>query len=600
MTHYSNTSERLTTPREWLLVGSQIGQLVNTWAARNDLAVLVGPKTLAPAIASFHPDRAEVEINTAVAFGAVLPETVGDLNERLTQYEYPKVVGATMHEAMHARFTRWDLRSASEALSPLEFDALNLLEESRIEGLAVKLYPKNRIFLRASALELCLGDLTEVAERTSTVEYAANIAGLALARVDAGVLEEFDVDPIRDAIQAIIPTEKLERLQQIWLAAQDHMDHGNAAPLYEMAREWVRVLQDVAEERGEELTDNQQGEPGGAGSGGIPQAIKDLLEALNEAAENTTIANQGDIDDQETAEQWAEQVADKGKQAKQGREHKATAAEVFGKGTAPVDSDRTNSRLIKRRAPDSEERIAAVKVAQLLETAKYRDRSETEVKSILPPGRLRTRALVQGQALKSKGIAQQTEAWRRTMRKHTEDPTLTIGVMVDISGSMMDAMQPMASAAWIMSEATRRVQGKCAMVYYGQDVFPTLKPGHHQTEVQIYTAPDGTEKFDKAFKALDGSLNLLYGTGARLLVIVSDGCYTGEETLAAKKWMLECERQGIAVLWLAFDAAYDARRILAGTSGKLVNTAGSPTKAASEIGRAAADALTKIGRRQAA
>jgi hypothetical protein len=115
---------------------------------------------------------------------------------------------------------------------------------------------------------------------------------------------------------------------------------------------------------------------------------------------------------------------------------------------------------------------------------------------------------------------------------------------------MSSAMHPMASTAWIMSEAVRRVQGRCAMVYYGSDVFPTLKAGQRLKEVSVYSAPDGTEQFDRAFRSLDGSLNLLNGTGARLLVVVSDGHYTPEETEMAKRWLKACTRNGVAVLWL--------------------------------------------------
>ena len=78
-----------------------------------------------------------------------------------------------------------------------------------------------------------------------------------------------------------------------------------------------------------------------------------------------------------------------------------------------------------------------------------------------PPGGLRSRALVQGAALKSKGLLTQTEPWRRTQRKHTDNPQLKVGVMVDISGSMGMAMEPMAVTAWVLSEATKRVQDHC-------------------------------------------------------------------------------------------------------------------------------------------
>jgi hypothetical protein len=211
--------------------------------------------------------------------------------------------------------------------------------------------------------------------------------------------------------------------------------------------------------------------------------------------------------------------------------------------------------------------------------------------------------MVQEAAYRAQGSMQHAQPWKRTVRKHTDDPTLNVGVMVDISGSMADAMQPMATTAWAMSEAVRRVQGRCAMVYYGNTVFPTLKPGQHLDQVHVYSAPDGTEKFDKAFKAVDGALNLINGTGARLLVVVSDGCYTSDEIEKAQHWVRECEKAGVAVLWIPFAKAHHldyVRSILKGTAAVMLPEVTDPADAAVQIGKAAADALSKIGQRNAA
>jgi hypothetical protein len=195
---------------------------------------------------------------------------------------------------------------------------------------------------------------------------------------------------------------------------------------------------------------------------------------------------------------------------------------------------------------------------------------------------------------------QQVPAWRATKRKHTDDPTLNVGVMVDISASMRRAMEPMAITAWVMSEAVHRVQGKCAMVYYGNDVFPTLKPGQRLNDVKVYSATDSTEKFSKAFKALDGGMNLLHGDGARLLVVVSDGYYAGEERAYAKQWLQQCDRNGVAVVWLTFDDGKNAQWTTKGTNAQVVCIAdGDPTTAATIIGKAAASALEKVGSRRA-
>jgi hypothetical protein len=206
---------------------------------------------------------------------------------------------------------------------------------------------------------------------------------------------------------------------------------------------------------------------------------------------------------------------------------------------------------------------------------------------------------VQGTAAKTKNPMASVEPWRQTKRKHVDDPELKIGVMVDISGSMGGAMQPMASAAWILSEATKRVQGKAAMVYYGSSVFPTLKPGQSLDKVNVYSAPDGTEEFDTAFRVLDGGLNLTAGTGARLLVVVSDGHYTPEQTKLAKAAVAKCASAGVGVLWITFQRDGGViQNYLNGKPGtKLVQVLDKDfTKAAMEIGAAAAQALTAAGR----
>jgi hypothetical protein len=138
------------------------------------------------------------------------------------------------------------------------------------------------------------------------------------------------------------------------------------------------------------------------------------------------------------------------------------------------------------------------------------------------------------------------------------------------------------------------------MVYYGSSVFPSLKPGEHLEEVKIYTASDSTEEFDTAFRALDGSLNLLNGDGARLLVIVSDGHYRADQRDSAKKWMKRCTEMGVAVLWLPFDSGYNVKGLARNLDITVLEGALDPTTAASEIGRAASVALTNVGRRNTA
>ena len=595
------------TPSEWLPVGARIGELVNTWAGRSDIVAYVGPGAGGETPACFNPICAEVEVNVEVAFGkGITPEMIGDISKRDTLFDWPRASGAIFHEALHARYSRFSLEAAQKELSKYEFQAFMSLEESRIEKHGVDNFPANRVFLRSCALEIVLHDVQQQAEDhlAHGVRSIAGLAALTCARVDAGSLATEDVEEIKAIVVEHLGQDVYDALRKIWIKFQAHDNHTDPRYLYELVREWEEILSKLAKETGEQP---EAGMPADKGILILVDAVmEELKEAIEEAASNVAIATGDEVQEQEQKEDWQEVVDLRSKAARQQRDHEQVAHDVFSKSTTEINSTGSGSLLKETRSPTPAERAAAVKIAQLLEKAKYRERDETEIQSILPPGRLRTRAVVQQAAYKAQGSMMNSEPWRRTVRKHTDDPTLKVGVMVDISGSMSAAMEPMAATAWAMSEAARRVQGRCAMVYYGSGVFPTLKPGQHLDQVNVYTAPDATEKFDKAFKSLDGSLGLLQSTGARLLVVVSDGVYTETEVVNAKHWVRECERNGVAVLWLSYEnEGYNPHRgylekITEGTATVVLNNLKDPAAAALQIGQSAAKALEKIGRKNAA
>ena len=603
MTHYG-TSVRIKgeTDTEWLQVGAKIGQLVNEWSGRTDLVTYVGERAgeESGAPASFNPASAEINVNTRVAFGFVSPETVGDMNERKQQFEFPKATGAIFHEALHAKYSTWDLKEAARDLPANVLKALHLLEESRIESFGVRTVPSNKSFLRACALEIVLADIQEESFKSMTsTRQAAHTLGLTFARVDAGVLEVDDVRVVAEVVDSIIKPNTRIDLQKIWREFQKLRPEFDLSRMYELAYEWEKTVQEQAEENGEP---EQGGEHGEAGEGGesvmsaIAEAFTEaLVDAIREAAENAEIGAMSEAEEQQTQEEFRESVDAQKNVNEERRDHKDTASKVFSVGSVPSDT-KSNSELVHTRPPTAEERIAAVKISQALEKAKYRDRVRIESASATPPGRLRTRTLVQGEAMRERNPMAEVEPFRRVQRKHTEDPNLTVGVMVDISGSMRTAMEPMASAAWILSEAGKRVQARTAMVYYGNDVFATLKAGQHLDKVNVYTASDSTEKFDKAFQALDGALDLLNGSGARLLVIVSDGQYTWEERPKAQMWLKRCAQAGVGVLWIGAGSAGGVAEDYCTEAGaKFVRMRESATDAAMSIGQTAATALTNAG-----
>jgi hypothetical protein len=619
MGHLSRLATRTSeTPKEWLSTCATIGHLANEWSGRSDLAVYGGKDAgMGEALACFIPDTAEIEVNLPIAFGEVTtPEMVGDLKLRKNQYEFPEAVGVIYHEALHARFSGWEhsrfeeLFKAKE-LTKREYDSFYLLEESRIEALGANIMPKNRLFLRSSALKLSLGDINEKIGEMSAVAVASQLAGLALARVTGGVLEPDDVVLIEDKVSEVLGYDLLDQLRSIWTEFQT-LSHTRPADFnrgVELAKLWTQLVKDKAVEQGQEPEqgEGEQGEGGTASEMSdemkemIGKAISEMIEAVENSADDTSLATNDDLAEQQDQEETKEQVAEKSKEADEKRKDKDTAEKVFSRSSGGGETG-SSSRLIETRQPTSEERIASVRVSQMLERAKYRERDVITRTGVIPAGRLRTRTLVQGQALKSKGILTPVEAWEHKTRKYTDEPTLTVGVMVDVSGSMGSAMNPMATTAWVLAEAGRRVQAKTAMVYYGSGVFPTLKVGQRLTDVNVYTAPDGTEKFAEGWSALNGSLDLLYGRGARLLVIVSDGHYTPTEYKRAKEVMKECQRNGVAVMWISPDQmnADSGAGVIVKENTEAVFVNGTTGKdIATLIGSACAKALEQVGLRNA-
>ena len=602
------TSRTATTNPEWLKVCSQIGRFVNDLAWRSDLAVYGGEDSAeGQAVAAFYSEIAEIEVNLPKAFGEFTPaEFVGDIRDKATQYEFPMATGILFHEALHARHTNWDIPTLMDSLDNLESQAFMLLEESRIEAKGVKERPEFRHFLRTSALEMALEGVDEsaLAGLGSDVWQTANLAGLSISRVDSGVLEVSDIQDIYKMVVSVLGKDLFDSLRKVWIEFQS-LGVPQIERAIELAKAWVELLRQ-ADPEGEpqaggvanafEESEDESGE-GESGKGEMSETMKQMISKLAESAEQTEANASDSLGDQETKEKWDEESKSRQNQAKQNNQRKAQAREVFHKEHNQEGGNGSGSRINERRQPTGAERASAVTIAKALEKAKYRERSVHIRKSQIPQGKLIARNLIQNRAMESMGKRGELPEWKSKSRKHTDDPTLRLGVMVDISGSMGSAMNAMGTTAWVLSEAGRRIQAETAMIYYGSGIFPTLKRGQRLSEVTIYTAPDGTEKFAEAFEALDGELSLTFGDGVRILVIVSDGNYTPSQTERAKQILRECKRNGVAVLWITPKDCYSygARRIISESAWGVHLDEMDTAQIALLVGKSASEALAKVG-----
>lgn len=593
--HMTVKTERFdATPAEWLPVGGWAGELANYWSGRGDIIAYVGEGAgMGMAAALWNPILCEMELAREPAFGeGAKPEFIGDLTVRDNQFEQPVACGAILHEAGHAKHTKFDFAEVRSYPDKRIAMLVEMFEETRIEQRMAAKWPENRSFLRSCALSLVVADMKQAGEEAETASalQLSRLMLLTMARVTAGVLEPVDVEPIAKAAEKVFGTALVDQLQLLWVEAQAHAVDHEWWQLRSVAERWLKALEDAGHK-----TEPTEAELRSAIEKAISEAIGEIGEAMGGMVDTVIIRARAEGIEQAEAEEDARQVEAANAQEREDGDAKRESDNVFGgAGTRDMVAD-TKSKCTRERPPTDDERGAATRVAKMLEKAKYQDRVVERRNQQMPPGRLRSRAMVQRSALRARGAIDTTQLWAQIRRYHVEDPKLKLGVMTDVSGSMKRAMESMAVTNWMWSEVARRIEAWAASVYFGNDVFPGLSPGEHVDKVRVFSAADGTERFDRGFKALNGKLHLLNSTGARLLVVVSDLHHTEKEVQAERKWFERCAAEGVAVLVMPFGSPYLKTEATEGLPVRVLKDVSNPVEAAMEIGWAAAEVLTAAG-----
>lgn len=469
------------------------------------------------------------------------------------------------------------------------------------------------MYLRSCALEVVARDF-----RIADTRYGSSIgAALTLARVTSGVLDESDVTDIRAAIETVFTADELAALEEVWTEYQKIQTAGLSTEydsagvkvshvkpvrkMIDLAKRWLEIIgidpEDDADdlaakiamvvrgkgEKGEkpEGSGGEKGEKGegesGDGSGGdgtgddgdanegeggtadgkgaMEKGAPTLADLIKEAAVIVGVETDSEAGEIRREEKHARIVKTRAEDSKREADAREEATKIFS-GDHGDGGDAVRTHLRGRRQPTSEERQAAVALARQLERVQYRDRAVTKVTSEAPPGRLRPRGAMARAQQRSRGAIMTAEPWQAKRRKHTDETPLKVGLLTDLSGSMGAASDPMGVLGWVLPEATSRVDAQICSVLFGVKVYGVLKPGQRLQEVMMWSAKDGHEAFTPAFKAVDGSLNLLNGDGARLLVIASDGQFVSSpHAKFADEAMALCRAKGVAVLWLDFSNA---------------------------------------------
>jgi len=602
---YGHTENFAKSDDDWYDVAAQVGPLVNDRSSRTDITAVVSTKAGHGAPACFVPALAEIHLNTETIDLGPVDKVM--LKDALWQLTHAPVIGALAHEASHAEHSLFDVEALIKVYGATRkmVDVITTLEEPRIEGLAARKRPSDKTFLRGCAMEIICADFTIPDSKYG----AAAAAGLLLARVDAGILSKTEVKGFRADIVAVLGDDVLDVLNALWvrfLALGDEDYEG----MVQVAREWLDALGEDPEDSegmvGESMIvvvlpgDPGEGEDsggsGGEGEGGDSEGEgkgsgssfgEGIMGKVREAG--TTM--DGEVVEKRADEKGKRARAEREADSKRKADGEAPHSEAFG-GLHGFSPDGF-AHLSSRRPPTEDERRAARSLSKTLERIDFRDKAVAKVTAMVPPGRLRGRAAVQDAAARSMGRDSLVEPWVAKKRVKVDSTPLSIGFAVDISGSMGSAMMPLASTQWVVSTAGAHIDAKVASVHFGNKVHGVAPAGYRETDVRVFAPYDGSECFKYAALALDRELNLLDGTGARLLFVASDGHFVDDRhERYATTFMPLAKRKGVAVIFLNFTGyctSYGAPQV--DCRGK------SPAEVAAIVGAAAVTEMKRLDRR---
>jgi hypothetical protein len=591
---------------DWYGVAAQVGTFTNKRAARTDIVSVVSTTAGMGAPACFIPSLAEMHINTSVV-NMGDPEKV-DMTDRLWLLEHAPAVGACTHEAAHARHTHWDPRELMEVYGATRkmIDVITTLEEPRIEAQAIRLHPESRPYLRGCAMEIVGRDF-----KIGDSKYgAATAAGLLLARVDAKVLTAAEARTFRTAIRKVLGDDVLAALKPLWqrfLRLRDRDYEG----MVDVAREWLEALDEDPESTDDMAGESMMGEPlpGGAGEGegegegsegeGESKAAKGFGGKIMGKVAEAEVKMDGEIVEAAGDERGERRAAERKVDAERRREAEREHKESFGKVSGGLHGYSPDgfAHYLGSRKPTDDERRAAKRLARTLEQIDYRDRAVSKVNTMVPPGRLRGRMAVQADALVEKGQdASGIEVWSGKRRKRVDSTPLTIGFAGDISGSMGAAMDPLSSAQWVVSNAGAHIDAKVAAAHFGDDVQAVTPRGVREKDVRQFYPGGGSEDIKGALLALDRELNLLDGSGARLLFIASDAHYVlAHQMDYAQRFMPLAKRKGVAVIYLQFTDSMNPSGVAGAKT--LDCRRKTPAEVAAMCGKAAVAELRRLDQR---
>lgn len=511
--------------RDWAELSGYYTELTEIRGPREDLNVICAPDG-----AMGHPGYYMSSTARIALDGNILPVSPSlldtDDDEHLAALS--ALQGVFIHELGHANHSD-EMRPA---LNGEESEYATLLEEIRMEARAIDDRNADAVWLRAATRQIIM-DGDQSPDDIQNRAHAARLAVLLEGRVASGTLKPEDIAEVTKALETIFTPEEMEELRDIFektCALQDHQTD----EMTEQARRLRELIGEPppsgqgGEGQGEGQGEGEgegQGEGEGEGGGALTDKQKeDLSQAVSHVVENVS-----DEANEEIAQ--GPEGAELDKAAEQIKKNAGGKAAPGSPGGSDPGAGAPSGQAIsvRMREPSDAERSARYRLTAMLRKARYRDRDKVELQADAPPGKLRTRAAMQGAADKSRGRRSAAKPWKRNRRRQTDQPKLRVGLVMDVSGSMHASAPTVSSAMWVLANSVHDIDGQAAGYSFGDSWDTIVGAERRPRQVTEFRGEHGTMNPGAAIQKAVADLDLDQ-PGPRVLVVVSDGGWYGDDS----------------------------------------------------------------------
>jgi Mg-chelatase subunit ChlD len=426
-----------------------------------------------------------------------------------------RTFGVALHETSHAKHTkRWvvedDMRLAASDDPDDRQLAVDrrLLEEPRMEAHGTRDFAPDSIrgrfvtqALRAACSDVLLpafaGDLAAAA--ASGTPVSRDLAGRATvylkARTHYGILDAAGLGGLEAIWRRVLGADDLRALDDlyarlIWIA------DGDLDGLDDAARRYRAIIgapdPDVA-----------------SAAGGDAPPTGSLTEALEHALEQAR-------DDQL---QQLEEDVDLSTLLEQAASGDTTTPAGGGSGTGAPSGRMPDRGVDRPPAPDEIQhaRRYATRLRQALTLG------QRQIDKRTPGGRFVGRAWARAQAQRASGRPPSSHPWEITRRQRAPIEAPHVGLIIDTSGSMSAYEYALGPICWILTDALRQVDGRCATALFGNAV-SLLCDGTRPTPlVPGIRTGGGTAFAGDAIELVADRLEMTDPRRPRFLYVLSDG-----------------------------------------------------------------------------